>query len=104
MWETIDWQYMTEESDAEDNSIIVHALLWRSEGFQSFLSFFLVIKSGVYLALNWLIKALDDRYNQKIHKEGGLFIKKDRSTGPPSKSYPPFNAPEWSINPSYLPV
>ena len=38
MWNSLDWRYMTEESDVaneltdDEGSITVHPLLWRSEG------------------------------------------------------------------------
>ena len=32
MWAAIDWQYMTEESEGEDETITRHRLLWRSNG------------------------------------------------------------------------
>ena len=44
-WSTIDYQFMTDESDTEEGVVLQHKLIWRSEGtycFMLFVSFYIV--------------------------------------------------------------
>ena len=47
------------------------------------------------------MKHLDERYEKKVCKEGGLFVKKNRILGDPS-SFPLLAlAPEWAVEAEY---
>ena len=91
---------MTEESDdPESGSILVHFLTWRSNGscmalhiIMHFLHFF------DFTELNTLVKTLDSRYDNKMCKEGGIFIKKNRAVGNPFTSLAPVNSPNWAVH------
>ena len=45
---------------------------------------------------------LDQRYEQKVHKEGGQMAKKNRKIGSLSTSSPPVDAPSWTVDPDSL--
>ena len=47
------------------------------------------------------MKLLDERYEKRVRKEGGLFVKKNRILGEPSSSSPPALSPEWAVDAEY---
>ena len=50
------------------------------------------------LDLNEFVRHLDERYNQKVLREGGTVAKKVRRNGAPSTKSPPKDAPEWTVD------
>lgn len=89
---------MSEESDKSDDpgTIVVHHLPWRSSGIEYILSLVIivVVSSSDF---NTFIHHLDERYDQKLKKQGMLMAKKVREVGTSSNQPPPPNAPRWSI-------
>lgn len=51
-----------------------------------------------YADLNEFMCRLDERYSQKVSREGGTVAKKVRRNGAPSIRNPPKDAPEWTID------
>ena len=48
------------------------------------------------------MRRLDIRYSKKVSTEGGTIARKMRKLGEPSKSLPPSDAPDWTVDPSKL--
>ena len=55
-----------------------------------------------FLDLNDFTRRLDIRYSKKVSTEGGTVARKMRKLGEPSKSFPPSDAPDWTVDPSKL--
>ena len=53
------------------------------------------------LDLNDFMQRLDARYAKKVLTEGGTVARKVRKSGEASKSLPPSDAPDWTVDPSY---
>ena len=54
------------------------------------------------LDLNDFMWRLDARYAKKVSTEGGTVARKVRKSGEASKSLPPSDAPDWTVDPSKL--
>ena len=52
---------------------------------------------SIYIDLNKFMDRLDKRYQDKVSKEGGTVARKIRKQGAPSASFPPVDAPEWTV-------
>jgi hypothetical protein len=44
------------------------------------------------------LATLDKRYEEKIRKEGILVARKPRKYGSPSNTFPPPDAPRWTVD------
>ena len=93
---------MSEESDcsSDANAMIVHALPRRSQG--KMLSYILLYNNFVlliYTALNHFIQKLDERHENRIHKQGMLMARKNKISGSVSSTScsPPPDPPAWTI-------
>ena len=87
-WEQIDYNYMTEESDAE-GVIRQHKLTWRSDGNN------IIFLSFVYVALNKSIRKLERRLPNRVGD--GQFKFKERVPADPSTSLPQPNYVKWAV-------
>lgn len=97
MWNAIDWQFMSEESEDEDN-IIKHPLTFRSDGNNVVKSLSTNLHSSFLVsALNKLVSKLDDRAHRKEGTKHG-FKRKPRVVKSPSKLSAPGGAPSWSVS------
>ena len=97
-WKHLNVNYMTEESDDDNNPnvIIEHKLSWRSESKPaSFFSFFLH-----KVELDDYIQVLDNRFDNRQSPAVGLVAKKERIIGKQSVSEAPPNAPSWATKSS----
>ena len=99
-WTAIDFQYMTEESDGEEQ-VRQHKLPWRSEGRLVVCTVSAVMYNTYVLfslVLNRLVKKLDARI-EKTEKAGG-FKSKEKLISSVSLLEPPPDAPDWAIQQS----
>lgn len=94
---------MTEEcDDSDDPTVIVeHPVPWRSQREWYYIRSSLLFNRTLFSGLSDFLASLDERYSQKVHKEGGLMAKKCRKTGSPASSLPPCDAPSWAVDPKY---
>ena len=47
------------------------------------------------------LSKLDERYNNKVKKDGTTMATKQRKIGAPSASRPPPGAPQWVVDPQW---
>lgn len=47
------------------------------------------------------LSKLDERYNNKVKKDGTAMARKQRKIGAPSASRPPPGAPQWVVDPQW---
>ena len=48
-----------------------------------------------------ILSKLDERYNNKVKKDGTAMARKQRKIGAPSASRSPPGAPQWVVNPQW---
>ena len=100
LWGDINWEFMSEESQSEEDDEIIrkHPVTFRSE---SKTIMHIVISSvndliSTFLALNKLVSKLDKRASKKETSKHG-YKKKQRVLKSPSKLSPPSSAPSWAV-------
>ena len=100
-WRQLNIYYMSEESDdlSDCQTIVIHPFTWRSA--RKFNLLFLRVHFYVCFTiegLNDFLQTLDQRYEDKVKKDGTAMAKKTRRIGQTSPSPPPDGAPDWAIS------
>ena len=92
---------MSEESDDKSNDqLVIHRPQWRSRG--QFINSIIVNEFDFETTeLTELIVKLDERYNDKVKKDGTAMARKPRRVGSLLLSRPPVGAPDWAIDPNW---
>ena len=91
---------MSEESDEKSDDqlqLVVHRPQWHSRG--QFINSIVIVNEFGFKTpeLTKLIVKLDERYNDKVKKDGTAMARKPRRVGS-LLSRPPAGAPDWAVD------
>ena len=92
---------MSEESDEKSNDqlqLVIHHPQWHSRG--QFINSIVIVNEFDFKTpeLTELIVKLDERYNDKVKKDGTAMARKPRRVGFLLLSRPPAGAPDWAVD------
>ena len=91
---------MSEESDGENNTIVVHRPNWRSQGM--YIIIIIIIITILELKLCEELDSRTERENEK--HQGYIPSRLIRTEGTPLTTPPPSNCPQWAVTTSSMTI
>ena len=103
-WKQLNIENMSQQSDDDSDNlaVVVHQPPWRSKGKNQRDACVLCIFMLLHAGLSDFLAKLDERYNNKVKKDGTAMARKERKMGSPATSRPPEGAPRWAIDQQWI--